>query len=199
MYKAILLIGWNGCINRKITEVERNQLLEKVIRINGELCAGCGSCIEACSTGAIHLTDHEAEIDETLCIVCEACLEACPNGAIILVTEPAYTEPITMQHVITPGLEVDQHPVSLSETAVPARSIKSLAGAALAFLGNEVAPRLMDVVIKSIENRLAQPTTTTISPSLLSSRDYSLQNRGQRMQIRHRGGSCENRKYKGRR
>ena len=173
-------------------------MLERVIRISGELCTGCGSCIDACSTGAIHLVDHQGEIDETLCIACEACLDACPNGAIILITEPAYTEPITIQHLITPGLEVDQHPISLPETAVPAHGLKSLAGAALAFLGSEVAPRLMDVAIKSIENRLAQPTATTISPSLLSSRDYSLQNRGQRMQIRYRGGSCENRKYKGR-
>jgi len=168
-----------------------NQMLEKVIQISGELCTGCGSCIEVCSTGAIHLTDHEAEIDETLCIACEACLEACPNGAIILVTEPAYTEPITIQHVVTPGLEVDQHPASLSETAVPARSLKPLAGAALAFLGSEVAPRLMDVVIKSIENRLAQPTATTISPSIFSSSNYS-QSRVQRKQNRYRGGKVAN-------
>src|SRR4030042_563162 len=166
-------------------------MLERVIRISGELCTGCGSCIDACSTGAIHLADHEAEIDKTLCIACEACLEACPNGAIILIAKPAYLEPITIQHVITPGLEVDQHPASLSETAVPARGLKPLVGAALAFLGSEVAPRLMDVVIKSIENRLAQPTATTISSSIFSSSNYS-QSRVQRKQNRYRGGKVAN-------
>jgi len=143
-------------------------MLERVIRISGELCTGCGSCIDACSTGAIHLVDHQAEIDETLCIACEACLDACPNGAIILITEPAYTEPITIQHVITPGLELNQPPTMLPVTAVPVRGLKPLAGAEFSFLGSEVAQRLMDGLIKSIERRLTQPTTTTISPSISS-------------------------------
>jgi Fe-S-cluster-containing hydrogenase component 2 len=177
----------------------RNQMLEKVIQVSKELCTGCGSCIDACSAGAIHLVDHQAEIDETLCIACEACLENCPNGAIIAITAPAYNAPITVQPVTDSGLELNQHPTMLSETAVPVCGLKPLAGATLAFLGSEVAPRLVDVLIKSIENRLAQPITTTISPSSPSSRDYSLQNRGQRKQIRHRGGRSVNRKYKGRR
>jgi Fe-S-cluster-containing hydrogenase component 2 len=169
----------------------RNQMLEKVIRISGELCTGCGSCIDACSAGAILLVDHHAEILENLCIACEACLDACPNGAIILITEPAYTESITIQHLISPGLEVDQHPISLPETAVPARGLNSLAGAALAFLRSEVAPRLMDMAIKSIENKRAQPTATTISPSIFSSSNYS-QSRVQRKQNRYRGGKVAN-------
>ena len=173
-------------------------MLERVFRICGELCTGCGSCIDACSTGAIHLEGRGAEIDETLCIACEACLDTCPNGAISLITEPAYTDPITIQHVISPGLEVDQPPVPLSETVVPTRGLKPLAGASLAFFGSEVAPRLVDVLIKSIENRLARPTAAIISPSLPSSRDYRLQS-SQAKQIRHRGGSYGNRKYKGRR
>jgi Fe-S-cluster-containing hydrogenase component 2 len=170
-------------------------MVERVIRISGELCTGCGSCIDACSTGAIHLVDHQAEIDETLCIACEACLEACPNGAIIAITAPVYTAPIMEQPVTDSGLELNQLPTMLPGTAVPVRGLKPLAGATLSFLGSEVAPRLVDVLIKSIERRLTQPTTTTISPSISSSRDYSLQNRGQRKQIRHRGGSSGNRKY----
>jgi NAD-dependent dihydropyrimidine dehydrogenase PreA subunit len=168
-------------------------MLEKVIRVSKELCTGCGSCIDACSAGAIHLVDHVAEIDDTLCIACETCLETCPNGAIISITEPAYTEPIMIRPMTDLGLEIDQHPTILPGTSVPVRGLKSLAGATLSFLGSEVAPRLVDVLIKSIENRLAQPTATIISPSLPSSRDYCLQSIGQRKQIRYRGGRIGNR------
>jgi len=174
-------------------------MLERVIRISRELCTGCGSCIDACSTGAIHLMDHQAEVDDTLCTACEACLEACPNGAIIASSAPVYTAPIMIQPVTDSRLEINQPPTMLPGTAVPVRGLKPLAGAALSFLGSEVAPRMVDVLIKSIERRLTQPTTTTISLSISSSRDYSLQNRGQRKQIRHRGGSSGNKKYKGRR
>src|SRR4030042_6847982 len=125
-------------------------MLERVIRISGELCTGCGSCIDACSTGAIHLVDHQAEIDETLCIACEACLEACPNGAIIAITAPVYTAPIMVQPVTDSGLELNQPPTMLPGTMVPIRGLKPLAGAALSFLGSEVAPRLGGVLIKSI-------------------------------------------------
>jgi NAD-dependent dihydropyrimidine dehydrogenase PreA subunit len=152
--------------------MERNQIVEKAIQVNQELCAGCGSCIDACSVGAIHLVDYRAEIDDDLCIACEACLENCPNGAIIAITAPAYTVPITVQPMIVPGSGLGQQPTTSLETAVPARGLKPLAGAALAFLGSEVAPRLVDVLIKSIENKLAQPTATTILPLIPFSRDY---------------------------
>lgn len=171
--------------------MERNQMLEKVIQVSKELCTGCGLCIDACSAGAIHLEDHQAEIDETLCKACEVCHEACPNGAIIAITAPVYTAPITVQPVTDSGLKLNQHPTMLSETAVPVCGLKPLAGATLAFLGSEVAPRLMDVVIKSIENRLAQPTATSISPSIFSSSNYS-QSRVQRKQNRYRGGKVAN-------
>jgi len=179
--------------------MERKQIVEKVIQVNQDLCTGCGSCVDSCSVGAIHLMEHAVEIDDALCIACEACLETCLNGAIIAITAPVYTAPITGQLVTNPGLELNQHPIMLPETAIPVRGLKPLAGSVLAFMGSEVAPRLVDVLIKSIERRLAQPTATTISPSISSSRDYSLQSRGQRKQIRYRGGSLGNKKYKGRR
>jgi len=179
--------------------MERNQMVEKVIQVNQELCAGCGSCVDACSVGAIHLMDHVAEIEGALCIACEACLEACPNGAIIAITAPVYNVPITVQPVTDLGVELSQQPTIFPETAVPARSLKPLAEAALSFLGSEVAPRLVDVVIKSIEHKISQPTTAVISPSRYSASDYCSQSRGQHKQIRYRGGSSGYKKHKGKR
>ena len=174
-------------------------MLEKFIQVSKELCTGCGSCIDVCSAGAIHLVDHQAEIDETLCETCEACLDACPNGAIIAITDSVYTESTVVHPVAVPGLAIGQQPATLSETSVPVRDLKPLVGAALAFLGNEVTPRLVEVLIKSIENRLAQPIATSIYPSLPVSRECSMQSRGQRKQIRRRGGSMGVGNQKGRR
>ena len=51
------------------------------ITINGELCLGCGCCIEVCSTGALEL-NGQAVINEDDCIECKSCLDMCPVEAI---------------------------------------------------------------------------------------------------------------------
>lgn len=45
-------------------------------------CQGCGTCIEACETGAISLRDNLINIDRSLCQLCMNCIEACPNDAL---------------------------------------------------------------------------------------------------------------------
>ena len=49
-------------------------------KVNLELCTGCGTCMEACSFGAIQLLGQQAVIDDTLCTECETCIDACPKG-----------------------------------------------------------------------------------------------------------------------
>jgi NAD-dependent dihydropyrimidine dehydrogenase PreA subunit len=52
------------------------------IWIDPERCTTCGACAEACSVGAIALTDGTAQVDDEECTGCGACLEVCPEGAI---------------------------------------------------------------------------------------------------------------------
>jgi ferredoxin/SOS-response transcriptional repressor LexA len=53
--------------------------------VNKDLCIGCGTCVEKCTVGAIHLDDNEkAEVDITRCIGCGLCAHFCPQGAISL-------------------------------------------------------------------------------------------------------------------
>lgn len=169
------------------------------VRIDKMLCTGCGTCVDICSFDAIQLVNQHAVIDQALCTQCEACLQSCPNEAIIIESIPISGKAITPLPINKPELPVVQRAIDTQETNPSQSSIKSLAGTALTFLGSEVAPRLIDILIRSIEQKLTQPSVTTIPPSSSSSSNYALQTRGQRKQIRYRGGNKGNRKSKGRR
>ena len=55
----------------------------KIIKIDKELCSGCGACAEACHEGAIEMVDGKAElVREHFCDGLGDCLPACPTGAI---------------------------------------------------------------------------------------------------------------------
>lgn len=54
--------------------------------INGELCDGCGSCVESCPTSALKMVEgaRTPSINSNLCIGCWAGLTNCPTQAIYL-------------------------------------------------------------------------------------------------------------------
>jgi ferredoxin len=56
-----------------------------VIKIDPDLCTGCGSCITACAEGAIELKDGKARvISDKYCDGLGACLKECPAGALTI-------------------------------------------------------------------------------------------------------------------
>lgn len=56
-----------------------------VIRIDEELCNGCGECISPCVEGALVLINGKAKvISEELCDGAGVCLGVCPVGALSL-------------------------------------------------------------------------------------------------------------------
>jgi Pyruvate/2-oxoacid:ferredoxin oxidoreductase delta subunit len=61
-----------------------------MIKIDEELCTGCGDCVPSCAEGAIQIVDGKAKLmSDNLCDGLGACLGDCPEGALTIVEREA--------------------------------------------------------------------------------------------------------------
>lgn len=80
-----------------------------VIKIDEELCNGCGNCVTGCHEGALQLINDKAVmISELYCDGLGACIGDCPVGAIELIEKEAepYNEIAVMERISPKGEKV---------------------------------------------------------------------------------------------
>jgi Na+-translocating ferredoxin:NAD+ oxidoreductase RNF subunit RnfB len=57
----------------------------QIVRIDEELCNGCGACVSPCAEGAIEIFDGKAHVvRDELCDGAGFCLGVCPTGALTI-------------------------------------------------------------------------------------------------------------------
>jgi ferredoxin len=152
---------------------------ERMMYVDETRCTSCGACLQVCPSNAIRLVDDKTRIDAALCNDCRACVEVCPSDAIIAAL-PAIVPAARTTRAPLPIRSAQILLTPIGETkalTTRARVIAPAVGAALTFLGREVAPRVASAVVETLLNHAAERTGSQSTPSIRKDRQRRLRRR----------------------
>ena len=74
-----------------MTETKQHKIVtRKIIKIDEELCTGCGNCVVDCAEAALEVIDGKAKVvNDVFCDGLGACIKGCPEGALEIIEREA--------------------------------------------------------------------------------------------------------------